>query len=223
MNKISIGLVVCLLLAVSGNTSSSAQETPEPHALIQMMPMVPITILLLDTPPDIFYADLRATEQARPGAPTPANMTEFSEMDQSNLDLWSATAFRQISTAPDWASLYGLDAGMVDYCGFDYFEIDRTLHFERMPFQGSIYGGHFDSEQVMQTLVRRTYTADRPATVFRLCVVRWDVKMVWIGKTGCLILANPVIPLPCAVRGSILFWVGVWANNILLLFHLATC
>lgn len=163
-------LLIILVLLVGAPFAQAQDNDPEPHPLIQMMAMAPPSAA---TPPDasflmISYADLRANEQARSGVPTPASRAEFDELEDE-ASLWMANMNRLISTAPDLQNWIMLGADMVNYLGLDAFEIDQTFFFGPPPWQGAIYGGHFDNDRITNTLVERTYTTSKLNGIPLLC------------------------------------------------------
>lgn len=164
--------VLLILVLLAGAPFTQAQDSePEPHPFIQMMSMVPADAA---TPPEplylqISYADLRANEQARPGVPSPASWAEFGTLADESQTLWLANMNRLISLAPDMGTFVAFDADMVNYLGLDFFEIDQTFYFGPPPWQGTIYGGHFDNNRITDTLVGRTYTTTELNGVPVLC------------------------------------------------------
>lgn len=161
-------LVALLMGALPGLAQDDSDPAGIPHPLIEMLSMVPAEAAVV--PPDaeeitwIGYADLRANEQARPGVATPQDMATMREWPEDTQDLWVANHMRLIGVPiyiqtirPTGHTRLGPE--MVDYLGFDIFEIDRVMYLEDHPtLEIEIYAGHFDAQQVIETLVSRTYT-----------------------------------------------------------------
>jgi hypothetical protein len=166
-----IGLMVVLTLIFVLPVQSQDVE-PETPYLIQMLSMIPAEAGTVSPEGrlDLWYADLQANRQARPGVPIVTNHAEFKALDPEAIDLWGANLRRLVTTAPDIQNVafLGLEE-MSDYYGFNYFQIDRSLYFGPPPYHGTIYGGHFDVDRIAETMISRTYTATELNGISVLC------------------------------------------------------
>jgi hypothetical protein len=183
--------VAVIALIVVAGLPAHAQENNEPLPyLIQMLSMVPASAGYV-TKPDVLeiqYADMRANEQARPGVPTPASLAALAEMERESRDLWLSNSSRLIGISPELRNVGGFAADMVDYLGLDYFDIDRSLYFGPPPHHGVIYSGHFNADQIIETLTRRTYTLSELNGIPVLCgpigCENGHMTMAWLPDQG---------------------------------------
>jgi len=167
-------LVACGSKAGGSSLNPQASSTPQTqptHELIRLRSLTPAEAAVIA--PDGFlqmgYADLRATELARPGVPLPARWADL-DIHSTAFNLWYSNSFRlYYGLAPDLFSVLGFDEKLVDYYGLDFFEIDRTFYFGAPPQGGTIYSGHFDSQRIIQTLTARTYTLTESNGIPVLC------------------------------------------------------
>jgi hypothetical protein len=148
---------ICILFSLLASPAT-ANEATDP--LLDMLARVPDGAI--HGGGLVSYVDYRAVESARPGAARPRSSEEWMALrdaGEASFDLWLA-AFRAVRsgsglpaqafvTAEDWSGVVG----------FDFFDIDRDLHFGDPPGDGLVLAGTFDQDAIAAAHAARAFTS----------------------------------------------------------------
>jgi len=159
---------LCILFSLLASPAT-AQEATEP--LLDMLARVPDSALHVGSL--VSYVDYRTVESARPGAARPRSTEEWMALrdaGEASLDLW-LTDFYAVTTGSirlreafstageEWPSLLG----------FDFFDVDRELHFGNPPDDGLVLAGTFDRDTIAVAHAARGFTSTDAGDWALLC------------------------------------------------------
>lgn len=169
-------LILLSLILVMGISHTTAQEAATDDVFFEMLSNVPASVA--DVEGDAFaymsYTNLRALEAAREGVPSPNSYAEW-EADEDAQAIWLANATRIQSPLGIPQITNSEYSRMSDVVGFDFFDIDRVVTFDRPPRTGIIYWGEFDAASIANAHIARDYTTTP---------INDDVTL-WCGPIGC--------------------------------------
>jgi hypothetical protein len=168
-------LVAVLLFTLFGGFVSARTET-EVHPFLEMLDQVPAQP---ETRTGIlYYADLRAAEQARAGAAQPESWAELEALEESDDlsgALWNAGVLMGLNSSSSLHTLFQGGDSLPDIMGFDFFDVDRALEYGDPPYHGLILQGDFDTDAINTALTSRGFVREEPLAGFPL----------WCSEAGC--------------------------------------
>jgi hypothetical protein len=163
-------LFVALLLGALIVVGVSAQEEETPP-ILQILALVP------DTARQglVGYSDVRAAEQARPGAAQPESFAELMQLrdaEDDSANLWVG-AFPGSGFG---MAQYLLNAGetLPQVMGFDLLDIDRAVTFGEPPAVGDIFMGDFNRAAINLVLTEQGFVENEV-----------NGLQAWCGEAGC--------------------------------------
>jgi hypothetical protein len=168
-------LAAAVLFTLFGGFASAQTET-EIHPFLEMLDQVPAQP---ETRAGIlYYADLRAAEQARAGAAQPESWAELEaleEADDLSRALWLAGVMMGLNSSSSLHALFQGGDSLPDIMGFDFFDVDRALEYGELFQTGVVLQGDFDTDAIEAALTSRGFVREEPLAGFPL----------WCSDAGC--------------------------------------
>ena len=159
---------ICVLFSLMASPAAANEATDSLHDMLSRVPADAIHGDGL-----VSYVDYRAVESARPGAAQPRSTEEWmalQEAGEAPFDLWltdfvalasGSSRLRQafVAGGEDWPSLLG----------FDFFDVDRELHFGNPPDDGLVLAGAFEPDAIASAHTARGFTSADGGNGVLLC------------------------------------------------------